>query len=478
MVESAGMRVLLDLEDAAPDVLFEQVGATGAYFWPLARWPVSRAIAETDVGTTLPVYATPTPLQRLKRAAIMAIPNPYSTANAPRQVENLFMVNGRTRIPTPHGFVNWLTDDFAAALGSDAIVVQDVYTGTLNPPQNRPLLRATTFSYSRALDRIENRARRNPLDERVERSLRDAMDEVFRLLPFEVSGALRERATTDALGRARRVPHADREFSRLLDRVQPRRIYMQTAAYGPRSSQIRLAHERGIAVSELQHGWIGSSHAAYNFGSAMHADPLVGSLPDTLLTFGEFWGQDIRFPGTVVPIGKPSFEHARRAAPPFAERTERVLFVLSNYLPDEVKRVVRQMRTALPGGWTIALRPHPVERTTVGTIYADELALPGIELDGIDDAHASMADSRAVVGFSSTMLYEALALDCHVAVIESVLGEHYANPEIFPLRIHDDESVEAAVRSFRGAPTVADRALGDRVWKPDPVRHFLSEAAR
>ena len=39
MVESAGMRVLLDLEDAAPDVLFEQVGATGAYFWPLARWP-------------------------------------------------------------------------------------------------------------------------------------------------------------------------------------------------------------------------------------------------------------------------------------------------------------------------------------------------------------------------------------------------------------------------------------------------------
>lgn len=478
MEESAGMRVLLDLEDAAPDVLFEQVGATGAYFWPLARWPVSRAIAEADIGTTVPVYAAPTPMQRLKRAAVMAVPNPYSTDHAPRHVEHLFMVNGRTRVSTPGGFVNWLTDDFAAALGTDAIVVQDVYTGTLNPRRNRPLLRERTFSYSRALDRVEDRARRTPLDDAVERRLRQAMDEIFGLLPFEVGESLRERATLDALGRARRVEHADREFLRLLDRVQPRRIHMQTAAYGPRSSQIRLAHERGIAVSEMQHGWIGSSHAAYNFGSAMQSDPLVSSLPDTLLTFGEFWGRHIRFPGAVVPIGKPSFEHARRSAPPFAERPRRVLFVLSNYLPDEVRRVVRRMRTALPSEWTIALRPHPVERGTVASTYADELALPGIELDAIDDAHASMSGSRAVVGFSSTMLYEALALDCHVAVVESVLGEHYANAEIFPLRIHDDETADAAVRTFLELPTAADRELGDRVWNPDPVGHFLAEAAR
>lgn len=475
MTETAGMRALLDLEDAAPDVLFEELPRTGAMLWPMARWPVSRAIAEADIGTTVPTYARAGLKQRAVRATRRAIPNPHAGRRAPR-ADHLFVVSGWTKTPTPAGYENWLTEDFATALGDDAIVVQDAFLDRLSRGQQRPV-NPRTFSHAPALERVERAAARTPLPEADRARLEAALREVFRLVPHPVGDAARERAIADALGRAARAPFAEQEFVRLLERVQPRRIYMQTAAYGDRAAQVRAARQRGIEVSELQHGWIGSSHAAYNFGAAMQRSPLVDHLPDSLLTFGEHWGSGIRFPGRIVPVGKPALDRVRNNAPAYQDRDHRVLFVSSNYDHPTVEATVLALRDALPAPWRIVVRPHPVERSTIRTALPGLAGADRIEFDGIDDATGSLLASRAVVGFSSTMLFEALAYGCHVAVVESPLAEHYADDSVFPLRIGAGADVAAVARALRNAPAPTEQRFADRVWLPGAVVNFLAVAA-
>lgn len=475
MTETAGMRALLDLEDAAPDVLFETLPGTEALLWPMARWPVSRAIAEADIGTTVPTYARQPLKQRAMRAVRRGIPNPRSSRRAPR-VGHLFVVSGWTKAPTASGYENWLTEDFATSLGDDAIVVQDAFLDRLSRGQQRPA-NPRTFSHAAALERVERSARHRPLAEADRARLESALREIFRRVPHPVGDAARERAIDDALGRAARAPHAEREFIRLLDRVRPRRIYMQTAAYGDRAAQVRAARVRGIAVSELQHGWIGPSHAAYNFGAAMHRSPLVEHLPDALLTFGDHWSSGIRFPGRVVPIGKPSLDRVRKDAPDYDDRPHRVLFVSSNYAHETVETTVLALRDALPDPWRIVVRPHPVERSTIRAALPRLAGADRVDFDDVADPTRSLLASRAVVGFSSTMLFEALAYGCHVAVVESPLAEHYADDAVFPLRIGaGGADVSAAAAAVLSPPAPTETHFADRVWQPEAVSHFLADA--
>lgn len=475
MTETSGMRALLDLEDAAPAVLFETIPGLDVPIWPLARWPFSRAIAETDIGTALPVYQRPTARQRALIAARRMIPNRHSTRHAPK-ADHLFVVSGWTKVRGQGGYRNWLADDFCEALGKSSIVAQDAYLDALSGADQRPLNRST-YTYALANERIIRRTARRPLGPqdraRVERALRA----IFDLVAFDVTDAGRERAIADALGRADRARHARDEFARLLDRVTPRRIYMQTAAYGNRAPEIALAHERGIEVAELQHGWIGSSHAAYNFGAAMREPAMVRCLPDTLLGYGEYWGRDIRFPGRFVPIGKPTLDRTTLNVLPWADRPRTVLFVSSNFEHDLVDRALLAVRDALPSDWSLVLRPHPVERATAAQRHAAVLAHDGIELGLSVDGGEALARSRAVIGFSSTMLFEALAYGCHTAVLESVLAEHYASADIFPTRIDRElTQVDVAVQGFLSPPTAVDRTLSDSVWRPDGTSAFADFA--
>jgi hypothetical protein len=476
VTETAGMRALLDLEDAAPDALFEVIPGIDVPLWPMARWPVSRALAETDIGTVVPKYRSAPLRQRVIRAARRALPNPHDAFRTPH-ADSLFIVSGWTRVPGPTGYANWLTDDFASSLGEDAVVVQDAFLDRLSRIDQRPA-NPRTYSYARAAERITRATARRPLSARDRSRLEAALRSAFSALEHPVTDSGRERAIADALGRADRAPHAQREFGRLLDRVRPSRIYMQTAAYGTRAADISLAHDRGIEVAELQHGWIGSSHAAYNSGAAMRRPALARCLPDVLLGYGEYWGRGVRFPGPVLPIGKPTLDRTTLRTTPWGERPPRVLFVSSNFEHALVDRALIALRDALPTEWTVALRPHPVERATAGAVHATALAEERIELDLSPDAGAALASSRAVVGFSSTMLFEALAYGCHVAVLESALAAHYAEESVFPLRIADDlGDVGRAAAAFTGAPSAFEERLADAVWAPGAVPRFVEFAA-
>lgn len=464
------VRALIRIEDQAPDALYARVPGSDAHLWPLMRWPLAAALAQNE-NNVVPASRHLSKMAYARKQLLSVLPNPRSSDSLRLPAESLFIVSGTTRDSTDDGYRNWLVDAYATALGERAVVVQDAPLGAWPRGEARPL-NARTWSFAEALLRVDRATRLRPLTSEHRAQVSATVSEILALAAPQLDSPLAERVLSQTLRRADRAPHADREFGRLLDRVRPRRIYMQTAAYGDRSSFVRMAHARGIEVHELQHGWIGPAHAAYNFGAAMHQTPLRDSLPDCLLTFGRYWGARISFPGQVIPVGKPSLGEAVSQSAPFTDREHRVLVISSMYEREKLTSTCVALRALLPSFWRIVLRPHPSERPVAELVYADALA-SGIELDDEPDVTRSLARARGVIGIASTVLFEALPFDCRIGVVETALGEHYADSSIFPSRIDS----EASLARYVGELTEAQQphlVASDAVWHPDPVRTFLA----
>lgn len=477
MNETTTVRALLDLENTRADVLFERVAGSEALLWPLARWPIASALASAQLRVTghSAVDVPGNKLYFLRRMIREALPNGGSSDRLRDPVNHLFVVTGTTRTTASRGVGNWLSDRLAESLEEQAVVVQDAAFDRLTPRSERPA-NPRTRTFAPALARVRDRVKTAPPPESATHRAEQALTKTFSLLGAELPEAAQAGIRQQVTARIAQLPYVEAEFSSLLDRVRPRRIYMQSAAYGERSNLIRIAHERGIEVAELQHGWIGASHAAYNYGAAFTESELTSSLPDTLLTFGEYWGRSLRFPGRIVPIGKPLLEEAARSALPYRDRSRRLLLVSSVYERERLVQVALSLRRLLPSSWSIALRPHPSEQADATELFAEALA-GGVILDEHLDVNASVASSRAVVGMVSTVLFEALPFRVHIAVIETDLARHYAGAEVFPQRLDGEISL---TRFTERLVSGAEPAPGETaaLWQPDSVARFLEFAAR
>lgn len=476
MTETSTVRALLDLEDSGAEVLLERAPGSSAYLWPLARWPIAGALASAHLKVTAHTQLglRTNRLYYLKRMLREALPNPRSSDRLSANAEHLFFVSGVTRTSAPRGVGNWLCDGFAEALGNRAVVIQQAGFDLLTPRSQRPA-NPRTRTWAPAAARIRDAAQAAPPSgadrDQVIRFLDDIYTRLGELLPEEAHG----RITDEVLGWVGRLRPADAEFNALLDRARPRRIYMEDASYGHLSDSIRIAHERGIEVAELQHGWIGASHAAYNYGRAWFDSPLTSSLPDTLLTFGEYWGERLRFPGRIVPVGKPILERAAISAALYAERPNRLLLVSSVYEQERLLEAAAKLRRLLPTNWEIALRPHPTERADAETLFADALA-HGVVIDRVLDVNASISSSRAVAGLVSTVLYEALPLGVHIGIIETDLAEFYTDAEVFPRRLEDDASFAEFAKTLLSG-SAPDPESARSIWQADAVETFLRSCA-
>lgn len=471
MSKTRTVSALLAAEDSGSDVLFERLYGSNAFLWPIARWPIARALSQAEVKLELRAGKPATKAQILQRVARLALPNPASADKVP-SAEHLFMVSGTTHADARRGVGNWLSDDFAEALGGRAAVIQDAPFDILTPRAKRPA-NPRTWTYSQASARIWRAAQATPLSDVQRERATQALSGMFDLFGPLLSQDLRQRLVGQIIPLLELTPHAEAEFIALLDRAQPQTIYMQMAAYGDRSNLIRIAHDRGISVAELQHGWIGEAHAAYNFGRAFVDSEMASSLPDTLLTFGHYWGKDLSFPGRIVPVGKPPLEATSLSAPSYDSRQRRLLVISSEYETGKLIEAVTLLRQHLPDEWELVLRPHPAERADAEVLFEQALS-HGAVLDPMVDLNASLSASRAVVGMTSTVLFEALPFNINVGVIETDLAKYYANAATFPNRLDDEASYSAFAKTIQRPPVTQQSEIDD-MWHPNPVSTFLTE---
>jgi hypothetical protein len=472
---SRSTTALVALEDAAPDVLFETIPGTDVPLWPLLRWPLASAISYTEFDDDIsPSVVGPGP--KVKRLARQVLPNPQASSRIRDRADVLFVVSGTTNTRTPRGLRNWLVQSDAEALQGGALILQDAPIAVGAPSALRPSFQPT-FSFEDAILRAELAARLAPEDavgtSRIERAAR----RIVELLDAPAPPGQIEWAIRTLKSRARRVRSLSSAFRRVIDRVQPRVVLMQTAAYGDRSPFIRMLHQSGVAVAELQHGWIGGAHGAYNYGAAASEGALRESLPDALLTFGEFWSRSIRVPFETVAVGKPQLEEATTRSIPVGDRPHRALVVSSFANPEPAAAFTLRLRDALPADWRVSFRPHPGERTGFSERYPSLVGADRVDVDLEPDLYTSLAEARLVAGATSTVLYEAIALGTPVIVRRTPATEHYIDQTVFPLVVDDDGDLGPALRVAIESPwMLLDAATIESLWASGTRDRFLAYA--
>lgn len=458
-----GTLALLALEDSAPDVLFERLPGASVPLWPDVRTGFMNALQLHDFGSR-PVDAAPearvNAYLRLGRALL---PSRWDARQIRTPRAAAYLMSGVTTHVVDGRLRNWLVGDFADQYPESSAILQ--WSAVGSPPPAFPL--------TRSLDPMETRTAGYS---RLSRTAVDTVKvtslvrEFATLLDARITPDQVESIAASAVYLASQARHLESQFSRLLDRLSPRVVLMEDASYGGRSALVAMMKARGILVAEPQHGWIGPTHAAYNFGAAMRAPELFATLPDELLTFGEYWGEGIRHPGQSVTIGKAHLEAMAGSAPAWDSRPREVLLVSSVIDPPAAIEFGLQLRAALPKEWVIRFRPHPSERATLATRYAGMFSNTGIELDDNSDVYDSLASARGVVGASSTVLFEALAMGCRVFVKDSQFTDYYTG-ELFGHVIRGIDDVHTVAEGLAQETWESSRSL-ESVWKSGAVDNF------
>jgi hypothetical protein len=462
---SRGTQALLDLEDDAPEVLFETLAGAAAPLWPDIRSAMWNAMFAYDFGPSGFVPPPAPGVHPLIRLAGAMRPSRWDARTLRSRRRALYLVSGVTTFRADGREHNSLVGDFAERFRDASAILQW-----------RPMTAPPAFSPTRSLDPLVTRAAAMT---RLSRRSVDgaAVHRIVGDIAHRLDTRITDRQIDDIAATAVYAASLEPQFlgavSRILDRVSPQVVLMEDASYGGWAGLVAVLKSRGIAVVEPQHGWIGPSHGAYNFGAAMRAPELAATLPDELLTFGDFWADGIRHPAPVTAIGRPHLERMAQRAWPVRDRSRDILVVSSVTDAMQMTDVVLALRAALPAEWTIRFRAHPSERAQAGSTYGRMLAAPGVELDGISDVYDSLSRARGVVGVTSTVLFEAVALGCRVFALDTVFTDYYVG-NVFGPRVQGPDDVHRIVDGVGDDSRAPAGVARDALWKPHPMDNFAA----
>lgn len=454
------VRKLLDLEDDAPDVLRETVHGASVPFWAQVRMRIAWVLSAQETGSVDVAPGTWNRWKEARRIARAQLPSRWDAPRRAGQRDVCFYVGGGTLASEAGTARNWLVDEFASAAKDAVVVQQQPLPSSLGPPWFQP-----TLSMDAANARVTMRVRGAQLSEPIRSSIEVLLAEFARLLGQRPDSfaKIAQRAIRDEIHRG---PQLD-ELRRLIDKVQPRVVLFDNGSYTYHAESVALFKDSGAYVAEPQHGWIGPSHAAYNYGRLFQEPALRRTLPDELLTFGTFWSDSVRHPGRVTAIGKPHLE--RQAATTPTSRRPQVLVVSSRTHPEQTDDMVVELRMLLDDSWSILFRPHPGERNETTRRYPRLSAEPGIMVDEEPDVYESLKQTTVVVGEASTVLFEARAFGCEViprdsAFAAGVIGDAFGD------RVRDARQIAERIRAGRAhsAVTTADNTI----WAPRPIETF------
>lgn len=465
-VTTPEMQRILDLEDTEPAEMLEILPGSTVPFWAQIRMQIAWALSETVTGSVAVETDNWTRWGEAKRLAKAFVSDRNDAVRRSRQHDVLFYVGGGTVASVDGRTRNWLVDDFAEATPAALVVQRRPLPSPFGPPAFRSTL---SMEAATARARLWARGHKTPpaTVAAIDRLLA-FFAEKLDVQPPQIA-SIRRRVLR---GEAHR-PHELAELRRMVERVRPRLVIMDTASYTYNGETVGVFKDSGAYVAEPQHGWIGPSHAAYNYGRVFEHPALRRALPDELLTFGEYWSDGVMFPARKTAIGKPHLERLAAAAPRFRER--QLLIISSRAEPGETDRFVDELRGELGTDWHVVFRPHPAEREVVEERYPLITAHAGISIDRAPDVYATLANTHTVIGVASTVLFEAVAFGCQVIARDSAFAASVIGDAFGPRITSVAQAVERLEWSVRSPGAEASSDV--RMWAPgatDAYRRWLA----
>lgn len=197
-------------------------------------------------------------------------------------------------------------------------------------------------------------------------------------------------------------------YSILLKKIRPK-IAVVVCSYGLEVF-IEACKIRGVPVVELQHGTISRYHTGYSFPSP---EGTKMNFPDYFFAFGDYWKDLVEFPiekNKIVSVGYPFFE-METAKYKNEPKKDQILFISQGTIGARLSKFAVDLKARNDFRWEIVYKMHPGESARWKKEYP---WLIGSGIKVVDDdsipLYKLMAQSKALVGVYSTVVYEGLGL--------------------------------------------------------------------
>lgn len=197
------------------------------------------------------------------------------------------------------------------------------------------------------------------------------------------------------------------EYQKLFRRLKPKYVLETTHYETAKMSLNKVAHEHGIKVYELQHGVM----------NVQYDVPAVDDyMPDTLLTFGDYWNGTTSYPGKMVPVGNPHLEECvKEWKTTTTKEIPTVLFLSGGPIAKPMAKLALDMEQYCKERnikVRLLFKLHPNEYQTWRELHPQ---LQDSSIEVIDnnerDLYYYFSISTHQIGVSSTALYEGLAFN-------------------------------------------------------------------
>lgn len=253
-------------------------------------------------------------------------------------------------------------------------------------------------------------------------------------------------------------------MDKIIPQLTTRYAFVALASYmATKAALTQLLHEGGISIIEGQHGIINPNHVAYTLPPSSLTDdnhPSRQYLPDILLTFGEYWSHNAQTPSQKVIVGFPHLMNRLNDWLTHDHPDPQQILIISQWtISQRMVSIAKALAQSLPN-YRIIYKLHPFEVNTPHH-FTPLSAIPNIQVIGLHDVHELIAQCGIIVGYNSTVIFEALAFPHRRIFV-------LANDEIPNEIAHPFESVEELTALIRAEQKGYPQWSSQQCWADNP----------
>lgn len=208
-------------------------------------------------------------------------------------------------------------------------------------------------------------------------------------------------------------------YLKLLQKRKPKKILL-VSAYTNKKAIVAAAKSLGIESVEIQHGVINNHEIGYYYSDNTNVD----YFPDKINVFGKFWKDNIKFPIDKENVRVVGFPYLNLQIEKFKyeeKNWSQILIISQGTIGQQLSELVWNGINELKN-FQIIYKLHPGEYARWKTDYPYLLKISELSnVEIIDNYNQNLyqhfATSGYILGVYSTALYEALAFDCKVIIL-------------------------------------------------------------
>jgi len=388
--------------------------------WPSIRWTLfTQAINDYEEQI---IKTTPKISQLLKYATNVFIKYPYFVKNAD------IMSFGTTvsNVLNDKQYFNRIHDYYNFVFPENTIFFELPDNFEYRKP--RAFKNTYYHDYIRIMPVLRSKLSKN-IDQEQMRTINAFVDYLKTKFTEQFDDSFYETIKTRLIKEEKSLKYRKRYFLKLLEKIKPEVLFLNTAHYGGESYIIKWAKERGITTAEFQHGVVSKMHPAYNYGNAiLSSEEYRKYTPDYFLTYGEYWNKQIKIPGKTYVVGNPHFHESIKRYKDIKEEENTILIVSQWTLTKEFVEIAKYLTSEFKDQ-KIIFKMHPKEMKNYILIKPLE-TFRNVDIQKDGDIYELLAKYESIVACYSTTVFEALAFNKKIYILDNSLSKNNVPEEI------------------------------------------------